>query len=63
MEALETKAQVTSYNWKIYLSIKQGKEKNHMVTKAPLKNGNGAKNMKVNGNYHHVSLTPGSDLR
>ena len=34
-----------------------------MGKKPPLKNGNGAKNMKVNGSHHHVSLTPMIDIR
>ena len=53
---------VISYNKTFYLSIKQGKEKNRMGTKPPLKNGHGAKNMKVNGSHYHVSPTPRRDL-
>ena len=57
MEALETKAQVTSYNINLFVHEKQGKEENHMGAKPLLKNGHGTKNMKVNGNHHHASLT------
>ena len=42
---------------------KQGKEENHMGTKPLLKNGHGDKNMKVNENHHHASLTSRSDLK
>ena len=34
-----------------------------MGTKPPLKNGNGAKNMKVNGSHHNVSPTLRRDIR
>ena len=33
-----------------------------MGTKHPLKNGHGAKNMKVNGSHHHESPTPRMDI-
>ena len=42
MEALETKAQDTSYNKNLFVHEKQGKEENHRGTKPLLKNGHGA---------------------
>ena len=63
MEALAIKAQVTSYNKNLFVHEKQGKEENHMGKKPLLKNGNGAKNMKVNGIHHHASLTLSNDLK
>ena len=47
----------------LFIHEKQGKEENHMGTKPLLKNGHGAKNMKVNGIHDYVSLTPRRDLR
>ena len=58
MEALETRAQFTSYNRNLFVHEKQGKEENHMGTKPLLKNGHGDENKKVNGIHHHASLTP-----
>ena len=63
MDALERKAQVTSYNRKLFVHEKQGKEENHKGTKPLLKNGHGAENMKVNGSHHHPSLNHGNYLK
>ena len=45
MEALETKAQVTSCNINLFVHEKWGKEEYHMGTKPPLKYGLGAQNL------------------
>ena len=62
MEALETKAQVTSDDIKFYLSMKTRKRGKPHGNKTSPQNGHGAKNMKVNGSHHNTSLTPRSDL-
>ena len=65
MEALATRAQIGLGNKGSNHPIQHNKEnkENHMGTKPLLKNGHGAKNMKVNGSHHYSSLTPRRDLK
>ena len=63
IEALETKAQVTSYNRKLYLSIENKvRRKTTWEQNLPSKMDM-EKNMKVNIIHHHVTPSPRCYLR